>query len=282
MSSSSNWGFISRDKTITSTGQPGASAPDNLTALLDEVRGKIPFIPGSSLKFDFYLGRGGSFEVNREVYNESENPDSKAFFVAVKHVKSQNAQANRSAVLYSSIRREIQVLTQANLEHVPNILGLLGYGMTECQDGVSLYLVTEYSENGTLSDFLKATHLRPQARRGLALDIATGLKALHDSGIIHGDIKLANTLVFPNARVQEDRKWTAKLADMGAAIFGNESHDSVYTGTILYNAPEQRDRHLVSRFQSRVSPLPRSFSFPRPCLTVTQRSENGNDNPFIC
>ncbi|KAI1042097.1 hypothetical protein LB505_007234 [Fusarium chuoi] len=36
---------------------------------------------------------------------------------------------------------------------------------------------------------------------GLAVDIATGVRALHDVGIIHGDIKPANVLIFKDPQL---------------------------------------------------------------------------------
>jgi serine/threonine protein kinase len=68
-------------------------------------------------------------------------------------------------------------------------------------------------------------------------DIASGLQALHDCGIAHGDIKLENTLVFDDPY----RGQIAKLSDFGHAILtASEVNNSEqrYLGTMPLIAPE--------------------------------------------
>jgi serine/threonine protein kinase len=68
-------------------------------------------------------------------------------------------------------------------------------------------------------------------------DIASGLQALHDCGIAHGDIKLENTLVFDDPY----RGQIAKLSDFGHAILTASevnSSEQRYLGTMPLIAPE--------------------------------------------
>ena len=83
-------------------------------------------------------------------------------------------------------------------------------------------------------------------RRELALCVAAGLKALHESKIIHGDLKPSNILVFDT--VDPPRPQMAKLADFGGSIFElDEDQMIVYGGTAIYNAPEQEGRGTLNR-----------------------------------
>ncbi|EXM13913.1 hypothetical protein FOTG_17649 [Fusarium oxysporum f. sp. vasinfectum 25433] len=64
-------------------------------------------------------------------------------------------------------------------------------------------------------------------------DIAEGLKSLHDCGIVHGDVKLENVLVFPGL----DRKHIAKLSDFGHSLvdLGRGGGPQRYNGTPIMN-----------------------------------------------
>ena len=249
------WELASRRPSLISTEQPEVDHPNNLAAILEEARARIPFIPSSNLKFDSFLGKGACFEVSRELYARTGVEDFQPFYVAVKHIVTHNVPGYDLEVPYASVRREIQVLTHAGFKNAPNIISLLGYGMAEYPGTLSPYLVVEYSEEGHLSDFLRAARWskdppRSLERCELALDIATGLKTLHENHIIHGDLKLANILVFPYAGIPAVREFQAKLADFGAAIVEHEAQASKYTGTLIYNAPEQRDYRLKAKYCS--------------------------------
>lgn len=72
----------------------------------------------------------------------------------------------------------------------------------------------------------------------LCLDIAAGLDALHENGIVHGDLKTQNVLVFND---DSQAGYVAKLADFGLAVAetgeDNEHADDI-GGTEGWWAPE--------------------------------------------
>jgi serine/threonine protein kinase len=62
-----------------------------------------------------------------------------------------------------------------------------------------------------------------------------------DTGVIHGDIKLENVLVFKN-----DKGWTTKLIDFGYSCLGTSEHDLVQViGTRPWQAPENGDQYFT-------------------------------------
>ncbi|KAL4723028.1 hypothetical protein ACLX1H_010269 [Fusarium chlamydosporum] len=102
---------------------------------------------------------------------------------------------------------------------------------------------TFYTEQGTVRNFLQRnnTVFLPQ-KRNFAIDIASGLHALHAADVAHGDINLDNTLVFPNPN--NDGSWMSKVSNFTSSIFGLSSRrQTLYSGTTLYSAPEVRGRH---------------------------------------
>ena len=71
--------------------------------------------------------------------------------------------------------------------------------------------------------------------RQIILDIAKGLKVMHEHGVMHRDIKPSN--IFMTHLDEKDGERVAKLGDFGCSIFiQDNTFDSI--GTILYAAPE--------------------------------------------
>ena len=71
--------------------------------------------------------------------------------------------------------------------------------------------------------------------RQIILDIAKGLKVMHEHGVMHRDIKPNN--IFMTHLDEKDGERVAKLGDFGCSIFiQDNTFDSI--GTILYAAPE--------------------------------------------
>ena len=106
----------------------------------------------------------------------------------------------------------------------------------------NLHLVMEYVDGTNLRDLLVQAHALPAPRvAALALDIARGLEAIHDAGVVHRDLKPANVMI--------SRRGVAKVGDFGVAQVGTERPHSdpaaplpvptPHPGTPLYMSPEQ-------------------------------------------
>lgn len=73
-----------------------------------------------------------------------------------------------------------------------------------------------------------------ETRLGLSCDVGAGLDAIHEFGIIHGDLKPANILVFPSGT-----GFVAKLADFGLSMDeAKEEYTKPPGGTPGWQAPE--------------------------------------------
>ncbi|KAK3387731.1 kinase-like domain-containing protein, partial [Podospora didyma] len=68
------------------------------------------------------------------------------------------------------------------------------------------------------------------------MQITSGLQAIHAVGVVHGDVKPENILIFRSA----EGGYIAKLADFGSAIVLADITlpSSRPLGTVLYSAPE--------------------------------------------
>jgi serine/threonine protein kinase len=80
---------------------------------------------------------------------------------------------------------------------------------------ISPVLYIERAPHGSLSEFEKSgAVVDHQARKGLCRDVCRGLSALHSCGIVHGDIKAENVLIFGDS----SKGYVAKLSDFGCSI----------------------------------------------------------------
>jgi serine/threonine protein kinase len=105
-------------------------------------------------------------------------------------------------------------------------------------------LVVEYADHGNLAQLQESKNLEPQTRSSLALDIGEGIKILHRCGIIHGDVKSENVLIFAHP----DKKYLAKVADFGFSLVGEAADAEVHIGgTKPWKAPEAQKR-LAKQF----------------------------------
>jgi tetratricopeptide (TPR) repeat protein len=100
-------------------------------------------------------------------------------------------------------------------------------------DGQS-YLAMAYVEGKSLREEIDAGPLDVDRAVSLAVQIAKGLSAAHEKGIVHRDIKSANIMVTP--------KGDAKIMDFGIAHQTGAAvpdDDGTTAGTLAYGSPEQ-------------------------------------------
>jgi hypothetical protein len=138
------------------------------------------------------------------------------------------------------LRRFEQEARAAGALNHPNLLVVYDVGSHEGTP----YLVTELLEGQTLRELLHAGPLTPRRAVDFALQVARGLAAAHDHGIVHRDIKPENVLVTAKDRV--------KLVDFGLAKAvgptgkapsdapaGTLTESGAILGTAGYMSPEQ-------------------------------------------
>ncbi len=137
-------------------------------------------------------------------------------------------------------RFEREARAVAALSH-PNILAIHDFGTA---DGVS-YAVMELLDGESMRQTLADGPLPPRRAVDYAIQIARGLAAAHDKGIVHRDIKPENAFITADGRV--------KILDFGLArqdsplvggatvapTLNNPTEPGAVLGTVGYMAPEQ-------------------------------------------
>ncbi|KAI9723892.1 MAG: hypothetical protein M1828_004011 [Chrysothrix sp. TS-e1954] len=145
-------------------------------------------------------------------------------------------------IALQSILNEFHALIYPPLFEHENIIDFLGlaWGSNPFSTQHQLpAIIVEYAEHGTLAEVLKNNkQVTPDDKQSFCLDAARGLSALHESGLVHGDVKAENVLVCKGKK----RRPVAKLADFGFSIISATESDEVYMGgTNPWRAPECLD-----------------------------------------
>lgn len=158
--------------------------------------------------------------------------------VAVKHVRLQKTANSGERDAFQrrlrSVLREISIMRHSPVDHHPNIINLIGYGWRMQESRPAPYVVLEFGPKGSLRSYLSSTkNLTAQTKMAFGGDVASGLMVLHHCGIVHGDLKLDNVIVFPS--LDRPAGYIAKISDFGHSILLNSDDDPrlKYCGTTL-------------------------------------------------
>jgi serine/threonine-protein kinase len=169
----------------------------------------------------------------------------------------------------AAIFREAHILE--DLEH-PGIVRLLDCGFADATGEQRPYLeLAHFADSLTLEKYVhEHGRLAPDDLLPVAVQTAEALKAAHEAGVLHRDVKPSNLLVRKTAS-----GWQVKVIDFGlslrrsliqapqarAASLGRSMAGSAVAGTLHYGAPEQLDPDRSRE----VGPHSDVFGFGRTC-----------------
>jgi Tol biopolymer transport system component len=129
----------------------------------------------------------------------------------------------------------------AGLLNHPNVLTVYDVG----SDNGCAYLVSELLEGQTLRDRLALARLPPAKCLDYAVQIARGLAAAHDRGLVHRDLKPENLFITTAGQIKILDFGLAKVlppaddVDATQTLVGESEIAGRFVGTASYMAPEQ-------------------------------------------
>ena len=127
--------------------------------------------------------------------------------------------------------------TAASVNH-PNINTV--YEIEEAEDQV--FIAMEYIEGQTLKERVGSGALSLEECLDIGVQVASGLQAAHDKGLVHRDIKSSNVMITPQGQ--------AKIMDFGLVkvLHGTQiTRTAVVMGTVAYMSPEQAGNEAVDQ-----------------------------------
>lgn len=133
----------------------------------------------------------------------------------------------------------------ASLLSHPSVVRVISFGRLEDE---TAYLLMELLRGETLADrFGKGGQRYHPSYVRLVRQIATGMAAVHEEGIVHRDLKMQNIMVVPDPEAPSGER--VKIMDFGVAKLRKEHYHPDNTliqtraglllGTPLYMSPEQ-------------------------------------------
>jgi eukaryotic-like serine/threonine-protein kinase len=141
-------------------------------------------------------------------------------------------------------RREAQLLASLNHPHIAAIYGV--------EDSDRVALVLELIEGPTIANRIARGAVPWKEAIAIAIQIADGLEAAHERGVIHRDLKPANVKLSSSGRAKVLDFGLAKLTPGGALDSGSDhgtvaetvaaehqTREGMLVGTIAYMSPEQ-------------------------------------------
>jgi len=141
------------------------------------------------------------------------------------------------------LRFQQEARAASNISH-PNIAHIYEAGEADGHH----YIAMEYVEGHTLRDEMARGPVKADEALGIAIQIASALKAAHAAGIIHRDIKPENIMLrrdgfvkvldFGLAKATEN--WTQLFSDTEMSTIARlDTTPGSILGTVLYMSPEQ-------------------------------------------
>jgi serine/threonine protein kinase len=207
-------------------------------------------LPGSQLLANRYLlekrlGRGAMGQV---YVARDENLGTRK--VAVKTIRQDVLNSNDLQEGEAILRFEREARAAASIHH-PHVVDVTDFG--ESAEGI-FYLVMEYVEGETLHKLLRREGTLSVKRAvKLLRQIADGVEAAHDAGILHRDLKPANIFIMRKGK-SGDNDGFIKVGDFGLAKIVNQtvtdtSSDATPSsrgiiGTPEFMSPEQMQPEL--------------------------------------
>lgn len=221
------------------------------------------FLESTAVDSSVFLGQGASFVASRQALPEGPKLSQSVLHMkgwTVKNIKSSaqrprhvvyktagirfksngEPQSDKDRRALESVLLEFHALIHPSILEHENIIDFLGlsWGSNPYSPGYKLpVLVVEYADHGSLAKLQAKYQLDQQTKMQLCLEVGQGLKALHQSGIVHGDVKSENVLVFSHPQ----RRYVAKVADFGFSVIETaQTKQCRIGGTPYWRAPETK------------------------------------------
>lgn len=207
---------------------------DELTKL-DELAGQVRDITSVVPESTDGSLRVPGYEVGREIHRGGQG------IVYAARQRSTGREVAIKVLLHGTLasqkqrlRFEREIDLAARIQH-PNVVSILDRGQTEDGRG---FLSMELVDGPTLDGYIREGEMSVDQRLRLFIQICDGVRAAHQRGVLHRDLKPGNILIAPSG--------SPKVLDFGLAKDDLEESVTMartvageFMGTLAYASPEQ-------------------------------------------
>ena len=175
------------------------------------------------------IGEGGMGVVYEGIHLVLERP------VAIKMILPSSENGEEAETVARRFLREAKTIAKIQSDHVVDISH---FGQTKHGE---LFLVMEFIKGCSLAQYLRhCKKLSAEITCHIGAQVASGLTAAHDEGVIHRDLKAANVMLTQKGA----DKLFAKVLDFGVAKLADDSDKTLtqaglMVGTLSTMSPEQ-------------------------------------------
>lgn len=190
-----------------------------------------------------FSSTGGSFLARGGFFQTSRFPAQRV----VKYPLVPDATGVIPKCTYKSLLTELRILSYPPLEKHGGVVRLESVLWTRIDPIANSWvpvLLLEQAQHGSLQQYVTSEKPDIETCLRLSQEIGGGLQALHASGVIHGDLKFQNVLVFDLG----DGRVRAKLSDFGSSVIKDKSHRMITltAGTPPWTSPEHSEPVHIS------------------------------------
>ena len=151
------------------------------------------------------------------------NPNLKSQIITMKTIDKFSSNTREE-----DVQSEVQVLNYLKTYSNPYFLEFIDFYESQTK----FHILTEFLDGYVdLTDPKQTVKLTPTKLEQVISNMVTGLKVLHQLGVVHRDVKLENILIDPISL-------NIKYIDFGLSCFGNEGAGFRRIGSHLFMAPE--------------------------------------------
>jgi serine/threonine protein kinase len=170
-----------------------------------------------------HIGSGGMAEVYRAIHVETRQE------VALKVLRSAARLLPQAS---SRFAHEVLAISAARN---PNVVEIMEVDL----DSIPPFLAMEHVPGETLRAILDGGALPLEKVLAIGVQLAEGLAATHDAGIVHRDVKPENVMVTPDGRVKILDFGLSKSLRKRASSEPSLTLPGMILGTLSYMSPEQ-------------------------------------------